>query len=196
MNSWWPLESSHFCLMVRATTGHTHYFYFSWCWQEADTFAQQFNWRVFHLGLRKCKTTVLETLMWTILATWQRLHSERMDVLVAGWKMLVASYVYDLIKIAIWSNPDCYSNINKVVKMCVSLPLKQCSLWEGILTSQHKSTDLVHHILVSQPENRDKISNILAPYGFLFYLDDNKTINWMTTDIWPKASCWPVNGES
>lgn len=57
------------------------------------------------------------------------------DTTVTEWmclkqagKCLGASSVYDLVQIVNTSNPDAYSNINKVVKLSLTLPFKQCSL--------------------------------------------------------------------
>lgn len=64
----------------------------------------------------------------TTVTEWMRLKQ-------AG-KRLGASSVYDLVQMVNTSNPDAHSNINKVVKLSLTLPLSSAAC-ERILTSQH-----------------------------------------------------------
>ncbi|CAM4610200.1 unnamed protein product [Leuciscus chuanchicus] len=60
----------------------------------------------------------------TTVTEWMRLKQ-------AG-KRLGASSVYDLVQIVNTSNPDAYSNINKVVKLSLTLPLSSAACERGL----------------------------------------------------------------
>ena len=79
---------------------------------------------ILQLGLKKCKTS-------TVLATQH---------LVTG----AASSVYDLVNIVKTSNPDSYSNIQKVILLSLTLPLSSAACERGfshlnIIKSKYRS---------------------------------------------------------
>lgn len=122
-------------------------------------------------------TTVCSTLqIWGHVSIWERHHCEGMDALKTDTeKHLAASSVYDLVHIVETSCSDAYGN--KLVKLSHTA-LKRCSLWELILASEHNQNQIQISSVTSSSLSPDAHSRIRKDHR----------------DIWPKVSCWPLDG--
>lgn len=136
MNLWWPWDSSHFCLIMKAITGCTPFLMLMLTEIEFETKYDSLkscdDFLVFDPSTRLQEIQDIHgfgnTIVISILQKYEATLQLDRDTTVREWtrlkqaeKRFGASTVHDLVQIVNTSRPDAYSNINKVVKLSLTL---------------------------------------------------------------------------